>query len=268
MRLSDWGSIACILSFVLAAVLALIDRWPQMTSKGGPVLPKIVLGLMIIGIISAGFAVYASWYIHPKLRPISQVNQENIVPQKEKLVQSKKYYSQQDKENLTNALRDLSVILNTNGANITKKAQQISGIWSNEIRENKMPETASLIVQLNDLSNLTAVLHRALFDEDGFMKKHQVYINELSPILQIKEKPPNTIFHPIAKLQISINGFRDVLSSIGLAEKYNDKQLISSMIRDSRMALENYMNGINTFNGWLGETQNRIKVFRNSELIR
>ncbi len=72
MNLSDWGSIACILSFVLAALLALIDRWPQMTPKGGPMLPKIALGFLIMGIISAGFVVFASWYGHSRLTFINQ----------------------------------------------------------------------------------------------------------------------------------------------------------------------------------------------------
>lgn len=181
------------------------------------------------------------------------------------LAKPKKFYSERNKNDLANALTDLSEILNTNGANIAQKAQQIVMIWGGEIRGYKIPDTAALIGQLNDLSNLTGVFSRAIFDDDGFVKKYQTYGDELNPVLHLP--PPQTALdNPISILQISINGFRDVLSSIDFAKKYNDQELISYMIRDSRPAFDKYMNGISAFRGWLDETKKRIDTFHNSQL--
>lgn len=188
-----------------------------------------------------------------------------VLPPTLGLAKPKKFYSERNKSDLANALTDLSEILNANGANIAQKAQQIVMIWSGELRGNKMPDTAALIGQLNDLGNLTAVLNRAIFDDDGFVKKYQTYADELKPVLQLPP-PQIALDNPIAIFQTSINGFRDVLSSIDFAKKYNDQELISYMIRDSRLAFSKYMNGISVFRGWLDETQKRINTFRNSQL--
>lgn len=72
MNLSEAGSIASIGSFALAAILALIKVWPEIIRRGGSKIPKAILLLLIMGIISAGFAVYASWYMHPELTSINQ----------------------------------------------------------------------------------------------------------------------------------------------------------------------------------------------------
>jgi hypothetical protein len=107
------------------------------------------------------------------------------------------------------------------------------------------------------VGNLANTLYQALYDENGFMKKYIVYSDELCQILQS---------NPIPTFQGNTNGFRNVLSSIKLAEKYNDRNLIISMVTNSRPAFDNYMNGIRIFKGWFDETQKRIAAFRNSQL--
>ncbi|MFI5330641.1 MAG: hypothetical protein ACHQ2F_06350 [Desulfobaccales bacterium] len=62
------------------------------------------------------------------------------------LAKPKKFYSEREKSDLANALRDLSKILNTEGTNITQKAQQISVMWTLESRKSQSPDTAALII--------------------------------------------------------------------------------------------------------------------------
>lgn len=66
MQLSEWASIAAIANFILFAVIELIDRWPQILKRGKPILPKIALIFLVMGIISAGVSLYASWH-EPKI---------------------------------------------------------------------------------------------------------------------------------------------------------------------------------------------------------
>ncbi len=181
------------------------------------------------------------------------------------LAKPKKFYSEREKSDLANALRDLSKILNTEGTNITQKAQQISVIWTLESRKSQAPDTAALIEQLNDLNKLIVVFNQSLYDE-GFMNKYKVYSNELDPILQIQQKPPNSPTNPLSILQESIRVFRDEISSIDLAKKYNDQQLINSMKNNLNLVFMNYVNEYHSFGRWLTETQKRIDTFRNSLL--
>ncbi|MFI5330640.1 MAG: hypothetical protein ACHQ2F_06345 [Desulfobaccales bacterium] len=98
------------------------------------------------------------------------------------------------------------------------------------------------------------------------MNKYKVYSDELEPILQIQQKAPNSPTNPISILQESIRVFRDEISTIDLAKKYNDQQLINSMKNNLNIAFMNYVNEYHSFGRWLTEIQKCIDTFRNSQL--
>jgi len=74
MSLSEIGSIASIGSFVLAAILAIVQNWAKIIKGDGPMLSKIILILVIIGILGAGLSVYGVYKSRQKLLP--QVSME------------------------------------------------------------------------------------------------------------------------------------------------------------------------------------------------
>ena len=226
--------------------------------------PIILIGL---GVLLFGIGIVSFYIQQAKLTatPSQPLSGPASQPTPE-LAKPKKFYSQRNKSDLADALTDLSEIINTTGASVTQKAQQIFMIWGGEAGKNKMPDTAALIERLNDLRNLTGVFSQALYSDNGFMKKYQVYSDELNSILQVQQKGPSSPDNPISILVRNIDVARDVLSSIDYAKKYNDQELISYMMRDSRPAFDKYFNGMSAFRGWLDETQKRIHTFRNSQL--
>ena len=177
------------------------------------------------------------------------------------LVKPKKFYSDRNKSELANALTDLAEILNKGGPEIIQKAQQIEKIWKDG-KGNRLPDITSVIDKLNELGNLATILYQELFEDNGFILKYLVYSDELRPILL----PPKTQIQPIINLQTCINYFRNALTPIGLAEKYNDKNLIYWIAINSESPFTNYMHSINGFKRWIDDTRNRIAAFRNSQL--
>jgi len=65
MNLSETGSLASVGSFLLAAILAITQNWDKIIEKGSSIFTKLPLILVILGIMSAAFAIYSSWYIYP-----------------------------------------------------------------------------------------------------------------------------------------------------------------------------------------------------------
>lgn len=65
MTLAEAGELASIGSFALSMILALIKLWPDIVRRGGSMISRAILILVIIGIISAGVSLYASLYIKP-----------------------------------------------------------------------------------------------------------------------------------------------------------------------------------------------------------
>jgi hypothetical protein len=254
----------CFIIFLISILVPLYDRIikPKI-QEIQPMWPIILigLGLLIIGIGIGSIRIQKPEPIATPPQPLSGLVSQ-VTPE---LAKPKKFYSDREKSDLANALRDLSKILNTEGTNITQKAQQISVIWTLESRKSQAPDTAALIEQLNDLNKLIVDLKQSLYDE-GFMNKYKVYSDELDPILQIQQKPPNSPTNPLSILQESIRVFRDEISSIDLAKKYNDQQLINSMKNNLNLVFMNYVNEYHSFGRWLTETQKRIDTFRNSQL--
>jgi hypothetical protein len=58
-----------------------IDRWSEIVKRGKPYLPKIALAFLILGVIGAGFSLYAAWCIksHIPAIPIAEHQQANII---------------------------------------------------------------------------------------------------------------------------------------------------------------------------------------------
>ena len=176
-----------------------------------------------------------------------------------------KFYSQRNKNDLADALTDLSGILNTSADDIVKKAETFSRTWDHEmvlIGQQKGPDTVALVGQLKALSNATVGLYRSIHDDDGFLQKHKTYTDEMNSILQLPRNSPN--YNPIDILQVSINGFVNGLTTIELATKYDDQRLIAGMAQNMTPALYSFQKGDEGFRHWLGQTRERIEAFRNT----
>lgn len=187
------------------------------------------------------------------------------------LANQKKFYSHRNKSDLANALTDLLEIFNRDGSQITQKAQQIIEEWrppgiGDIVRGKKSRDITVVIDQLNEISNLAATLYRHLFEDNGFIKKYQAYSDELCPILQIHQKPSDTPNQPLIELQGEINYFRNMLTPIKLAEKYNDQNLTTWMMTNTSSTFNNFQHKVNGFRTWIDNTKKYIAAFRNDHL--
>ena len=249
-------------------VFLCIDLYNHLIKGKRHMVPIILIGLGVL-IFGIGIVWFYIQQANLAATPSQPLSGPASSPTPE-LPKPKKFYTQRNKSDLADALTDLSEIFNTTGANIEQKTHQIVNRWnievSRNIRQHKMPDTADLIGQLSELSNLTVILNRTLYDDNGFVKKNRTYSDELNPILQFPQKGPSSPDSPISILQISINVFRNGISSIELAKKYNDQELISSMAENLEIAFRNYLKGCDAFRQWRDETQKRIDNFRNSQL--
>lgn len=181
------------------------------------------------------------------------------------LVKPPKFYSQRNKNDLADALTDLSGILNTTGDDIVRKTDTLMRMWEHQMvlgGQQKNPDTVSLIKQSKALSDATVVLNRSIYDDDGFLEKHKNYADEMNSILKLPRNSPNS--NPIDILQVSINGFVNVVTTIELATKYNDPRLVGGIMQNMRPALFSFQKGDETFRTWLAQTRERIEAFRNT----
>jgi hypothetical protein len=93
-----------------------------------------------------------------------------------------KFYSQRNKNDLADALTDLSGILNTTGDDIVKKTDTLMKMWDHQMvlaSQQNNPDTVSLVGQFKALSDSTVVLNRAIYDDDGFLQKHAKFQSNL-----------------------------------------------------------------------------------------
>jgi hypothetical protein len=86
MNLAEAGSLASIGSFILAAILALVKFWPDIIRRGGSMISRAILVLLIIGILSAGFSLYAAWYIKPSISEIPAIGQKETKDKSEEMI--------------------------------------------------------------------------------------------------------------------------------------------------------------------------------------
>jgi hypothetical protein len=186
------------------------------------------------------------------------------------LAKPKKFYSKLNKSDLADALTNLSKILNKYGPDIAQRAHYIMDIWNLGINRIGSVDITNLIAELNEITNLVNNIYQNIYDNNGFLIENAAYIDELCHIVQGRVQPANNTCIPnnvIGLFRRDIKSFQEELATIKLAEKYDDRNLISSMIETSKANYNNFVNSKRIFEEWLNETQKRIVTFRNSELL-
>ena len=218
---------------------------------------NVILSFLILAGSYCIFVVIIA-LLQPIMPRIRETNVSQSTQPTPELAKPPKIYSDREKSDLADALRDLSKIINKDGPNIKQKAQYVVDIWNLGSSRISSQDITNLIAELNEIGKLANNLYQDLHDDKGFLKKYIAYNDVLGPILH------NYDFIP--QLQGSINGFRNVLMTIQRAEKHNDRDLITLMMANSRLAFDSYLKGIRIFDELFRETNKRITDFRNSHL--
>jgi hypothetical protein len=234
----------------------------MMTTLSGFAVPGIVAASAIYTAYRFGKHEARTLHEQPSPRVAASAITNLVVVGKAPLV---KFYSRRNKEELADVLTDLSVLLDTTGDQIVKKHQETLGRWNMEstlTRQGRQPDTTALLGKLNELQNLTVVLHRALCDDGGFLAKNQVYSEELNSVLQLSQNALND--NPIDIFRRSVNAFREGMEAIELAQRHNDQRLILVMVWNMTPARDTFLKVDGGFRAWQHETKKRIATFRTS----
>jgi len=198
--------------------------------------------------------------IEPLIRQYEQEIRKTAVKPPQMSAKTTKFYSERNKSDLADALTDLTKLLNGAADNIVSKTDTIMKMWD----QRRHPVTAAAMTELtgklNELSDETIILNRTLYDDDGFIKKNAAYADEINSILRLPGNSQPS--HPLTILQVSLNGFRDGISTIERAAKYDDNRLVDDMTRSMTPALFAFQKGDEQFRQWLGETRERVQAFR------
>ena len=154
-----------------------------------------------------------------------------------------KIYSKAEQDELRDAMRDISKMLDGTGDDIVQKTTRVFRTW--DLRSGPLFDLDLLIKQLDELADATVILNRTVHDPDGLLKRHISYDDEINSILRLPENSPGQ--NALTILQMSRNNFRDGITAIKTATKYNDVQLLDQMQRGMTPSLFHFQDGILRF---------------------
>lgn len=222
------------------------------------------VAVVFIGALLIGSGGIWAWQAFPR----NGIKNPVAVPENsataQQIVAQKKFYSQRNKNDLADAMTDLSRILNSTGDEIVRKSVEIQKTWDakvNSIALHQDFDLGGFVSEIDALSNSTAVLHEALNGKNGFKEKYKVYSDEVNAVLSLPEarnQDPFTIF------QTAINDARQGIESLRLTEQYGDRRLLDHWARSLKPSLFAFQNGDYHFRVWIDGLRQRITEFQSS----
>lgn len=168
-------------------------------------------------------------------------------------------YSQAEKEDLRNAMRELSKILNGQGADVAQKINDVLGAWD---KVSQPGNTVVLEKRMDDLIASISILRGSLNDQDGALKEYRSYSQEINSVLNL---PSQWQSNPVESLWVSVNRFKQNISIVDEVAKYNDRHLLLSIL-GLDLGVPNLQNAQAQFLNWMAQTKQRIDNFRTSSL--
>lgn len=172
-------------------------------------------------------------------------------------------YSEAEREELRNAMRALSKLLESEGTEIDTKTTSAFQSWANLINnrgEIPEPDLALLMSRLDDLRKSLNTFDESLFDENGPLKEYMSYKDELSSVIKISQNGND----PISNVGYASTRLKQRISVIDEAAlKHSDPQLIHQMI-GMDAGVSDLQNALKQYSDWMNETKGQIEIFRRS----
>jgi hypothetical protein len=172
-------------------------------------------------------------------------------------------YSELEKEDLRNATRELSKILDGQGGEVAQKINDAFAAWNglsgSPNRGGPQPVEASL----ESLSKSITDLRVALRDYTGPLQAYRSYADDISPLLNLSWASAER--NALLGLGQSAGRFRANLSVLDQVVKCSDQNLLNSVLSldfgesDLQAKQKEYLM-------WLQQTKRRIAAFRESRL--
>lgn len=172
-----------------------------------------------------------------------------------------KLYPQRARDDLANAMADLSGILNRDGQQIVDAYAPIQRSW-NEIALNisadKYGDLSRLENQLKTHFDTTEALIKAMEGNDGFRKKYSFYADEIENVVHWRPLARNT--HGVSFLQKGIGELTTAASTLkSLIAKDVSPGVLQEVGKSYGAHFTAYQIGMHHFETWLNETRERVQ---------
>jgi hypothetical protein len=172
-------------------------------------------------------------------------------------------YTQNEKKDLRNALRELSKILNTDGTDLANKANATMAAWATIIDYAKPLATQELQNNLAGTANAAIKLRSDLEDMNGPLKEYWTYHDEILAIINFSDKP-NSRPEPVSAILGPAEGLSRVAAVLGDVAKYNDAGLLRAVATMDVNAPRPFETARENFTDWLKQADVAISKFRAS----
>jgi hypothetical protein len=172
-------------------------------------------------------------------------------------------YSELEKEDLRNATREVSKILDGQGAEVDQKINDTFVAWNAISGPPHRGDPQAVERSLESLSKSITLLRIALRDYAGSMQVYRSYADDISPLLNLSWASPER--NALLSLGQSAGHFRQNLSVLEEIVKCSDQNLLNSVFgldfgeSDLQAKQRDYQT-------WLQQTKRRIAAFRESRL--
>jgi hypothetical protein len=171
--------------------------------------------------------------------------------------QPKSRYSPAEKEDLKNAMRDISKVINDH--DLLDKINEALVSWDRLSAPSGIPE---LSTRLDDLVGSISRLRTSLDYQDGIiLKQYGSYSQEIKSVL---DRPPNWQSDPVSGLHVVTNRFKESMPILVNASKCSDEKLFL-WVRFN-IGGQELKTAQKAFVDWITRTNQRIDNFRNSFL--
>jgi hypothetical protein len=174
-----------------------------------------------------------------------------------------KKYSEAEKEDLRNATREVSRILDGQGADVAQKTNEVFGAWSGLTSPPQNGSPSALEQSLDDLVKSIITLREPLREYSGPLQPYRSYADDISPLLSLSWQ--SNLPNPIDELARSVSRFQLNVSVLDKVTKYHDKDLLNS-VRGLDFGLSDLQAKQGAYLNWLQQTKERIAAFRRSSL--
>jgi hypothetical protein len=222
--------------------------------------------LIISGLLGASICllVAAGGYVWSRLAdggPKSHVTWVPAVQQTiEKPQQPVKMYSQTEKDDLLNATRQITNVLNKLGNDVAVDIESTLHAWGQLYNSKDLSKVPDLLAAIGRLRNTAERLREALSLKDGTaLDQYRLYSQEIEGIIQLPKEWQN---NPIESLIGVSNKLESNVLLIQSATKTGDKNVLVGLL--NIVGVSDFQTAQKNFLDWISGSKERIESLRTS----
>jgi hypothetical protein len=175
-----------------------------------------------------------------------------------------KVYSQAEKEDLRNAMREIAKTVDGHGNDVSMKIEEVLRAWD-KLSNSTQPSTIPILLQkLGDLNDSLSTLKNSVDRQDGsLIKQYRSYSEEVMSILNL---PQPWQSNAVENLWVMTERFKGKIILVDQATKCGDALTLKSLVQGLDLGLVSFQNAQAKFLDWMAQTKQRIADFRTASL--